>query len=164
MSKSFLRRLLASICPGLVCLLSLPWAVPAADPRIEEFMAVNQVTLVDEDGDRPDWIEIYNYTGYTGLDLSAMLVVNETAYARIRFNVANPAAYQFLTLWLRYEDGMIAWLNGVHIAADNAPPTSVWNSGATANQPDNVAVQVSKITLTVFGPPIILSAFVDLNG
>lgn len=30
--------------------------------RINEFMAINQTTLVDEDGDYSDWIEIYNPT------------------------------------------------------------------------------------------------------
>src|ERR1044071_832360 len=28
--------------------------------RITEFMAVNQTTLADEDGDFPDWLEIHN--------------------------------------------------------------------------------------------------------
>ncbi|HJX71710.1 MAG TPA: lamin tail domain-containing protein, partial [Bacteroidales bacterium] len=30
--------------------------------RINEFMALNQTTLTDEDGDYSDWIEIYNPT------------------------------------------------------------------------------------------------------
>ena len=28
--------------------------------RITEFMAVNRTTLADEDGDFPNWLEIYN--------------------------------------------------------------------------------------------------------
>lgn len=34
----------------------------AAAPVISEFMASNEATLVDEDGDYPDWIEIHNPT------------------------------------------------------------------------------------------------------
>ncbi|MEN8865942.1 MAG: CotH kinase family protein, partial [Akkermansiaceae bacterium] len=37
------------------------WAFPiAAAPVISEFMASNETTLADEDGDYPDWIEVYN--------------------------------------------------------------------------------------------------------
>ncbi|MEN9285250.1 MAG: hypothetical protein RLZZ179_2743, partial [Verrucomicrobiota bacterium] len=31
-----------------------------ASPLITEFMASNQTGLMDEDGDRPDWIELHN--------------------------------------------------------------------------------------------------------
>src|SRR5262245_54918855 len=34
--------------------------VPADPVQISEFMAVNDRTLPDEDGDFPDWIEIHN--------------------------------------------------------------------------------------------------------
>ena len=35
-------------------------AVATADPVIAEFMASNQNSIADEDGDRSDWIEIRN--------------------------------------------------------------------------------------------------------
>jgi hypothetical protein len=35
----------------------------SADVLINEFMATNASVIVDEDGDHPDWIEIYNPTG-----------------------------------------------------------------------------------------------------
>ncbi len=35
------------------------------DPVITEFMASNLATLVDEDGDNPDWIEIYNPNNFS---------------------------------------------------------------------------------------------------
>ena len=39
------------------------WACPVwATPVISEFMASNETTLADEDGDFPDWIEIFNPT------------------------------------------------------------------------------------------------------
>jgi len=46
----------------LACLLlSSAFVLPgAADPVISEFCASNQNGLEDEDGDRPDWVEIYN--------------------------------------------------------------------------------------------------------
>ena len=45
----------------LVLLLAMPAAVGLrAAPVISEFMAANDTTLRDEDGDYPDWIEIFN--------------------------------------------------------------------------------------------------------
>jgi len=276
---------------GLTLILSLPALLPAAGPRINEFMAANSHTLVDEDGDRSDWIEIHNpdptpvnlngwhlsnqstnltqwifpnvtvpansyllvfasgkdrrvvgqplhtnfrlsdageflalvqpdgttvahslnpfpaqspdisyglglniiyetllaegapakalipvdgalglawtqlgfddsawlsgttgigydYPGYVGLDVGAMYNVNQTVYARVPFTVTNPAAYQFLTLRLRYEDGVIVWLNGTQIIADNAPSSPQWDSGATANRDDAFALQFRDFDLT----------------
>ncbi len=51
---TFLGRL------ALALLLASPSAMVRADPIISEFMASNQTTLADDDGDFPDWIELYN--------------------------------------------------------------------------------------------------------
>ena len=40
--------------------LWLSGLVLPASPLITEFMASNQTGLMDEDGDRPDWIELHN--------------------------------------------------------------------------------------------------------
>ena len=46
---------------GAFVILVLLWAFPATGaPVISEFMASNEATLPDEDGDFPDWIEIFN--------------------------------------------------------------------------------------------------------
>ena len=46
---------------GVWISLFLLWAFPVvANPVISEFMAANETTLVDEDGDFSDWIEIFN--------------------------------------------------------------------------------------------------------
>lgn len=84
----------------------------------------------------------YGYPSLTGLDVSAMRHVNETIYIRVPFEVEDPSAIKALTLRLRYEDGMIAYINGQEVARDNAPPatTETWNSGAAANRSDAVAV------------------------
>lgn len=46
--------------------------------RISEFMAENDDTLVDEDGDHSDWIEIWNSTGST-LNLSTYFLTDDPA-------------------------------------------------------------------------------------
>jgi len=70
--------------------------------------------------------------------------VNATAYLRVPFVVTNPAAINCLTLRMQYDDGFIAYLNGVGVLGRNAPeppwmPT--WNSTATGSRPDSQAAQ-----------------------
>src|SRR4051812_4412467 len=40
--------------------IATPEAAPSEGARITEFMANNQTTLADEDGDFRDWLEIHN--------------------------------------------------------------------------------------------------------
>jgi hypothetical protein len=79
----------------------------------------------------------YGYPGQVGLDVSAMRALNETVYIRIPFVVADPSAFRTLTLRMRADDGMIAYLNGQEIARHNAPEPGqeTWNSGASASAP-----------------------------
>ncbi len=72
---------------------------------------------------------------------SQMLGVNSSAYDRLPFSVANPADIGRLVLRMKYDDGFVAWLNGVEIARKNAPDTNLWNSAATARHSDNLAMQ-----------------------
>jgi CotH kinase protein/Chitobiase/beta-hexosaminidase C-terminal domain/Lamin Tail Domain len=71
---------------------------------------------------------------------TAMLNVNTSAFIRWPFTVANPADVTALKLRVRYDDGFIAFLNGVEIARRNATGvTSVWNSAATGGDRDDAA-------------------------
>ncbi|UCG59434.1 MAG: lamin tail domain-containing protein, partial [Phycisphaerales bacterium] len=84
----------------------------------------------------------YDYGGLIGLDVGAMRNVNETVYVRIPFKVNDVSAIDELILRMRYEDGFVAYLNGVELGGDNAPAADqlTWNSGAIANRPDDTAV------------------------
>ena len=71
-----------------------------------------------------------------GTDIkAAMSGINATAYARIPFTVADVSQLQTLTLNVKYDDGFVAYVNGVEIARRNAPATPTWNSTATATHP-----------------------------
>jgi CotH protein/Big-like domain-containing protein/chitobiase/beta-hexosaminidase-like protein/lamin tail-like protein len=73
-----------------------------------------------------------NYSPAIALDVkTAMLNVNSSAYVRVPFSAANPAAFQSLTLSTRYDDGFIAYLNGTEVLRRNAPTATTWNSAAT---------------------------------
>ncbi len=64
---------------------------------------------------------------------AAMKSITATAYMRIPFNVADPAAFAKLELRMKYDDGFIAYLNGTQVAAANAPAAPAWNSTATTS-------------------------------
>ena len=84
----------------------------------------------------------YDYPGLIGLDVSAMRNVNETVYIRVPFVVEDPSAIQNLILRMRFDDGMIVYINGQEVARDNvpAPGTETWNSVALVSRSDSIAV------------------------
>jgi hypothetical protein len=74
----------------------------------------------------------FGYPAWVGLDVSAMCNVNETVYVRVPFVVEDPSVIRGLTLRIRFDDGMITYINGHEVARDNAPDLTAetWNSGA----------------------------------
>jgi hypothetical protein len=66
---------------------------------------------------------------------AAMQTANNTSlYTRITFDASNLASLQSLTLKMQYDDGYVAYLNGVEVARRNAPTTVTWNSQALAER------------------------------
>jgi hypothetical protein len=66
--------------------------------------------------------------------------VNSSLHLRVRFHVEDPASVTSLTLWIRYTDGFVAWINGDEVARQNAPESPDWNATATADRQDSVTV------------------------
>lgn len=62
-------------------------------------------------------------------------------YVRIPFTANNVAAIDSLILKMKYDDGFIAYLNGIKLAEANAPATPIWSSTATAGHVDGDALQ-----------------------
>jgi hypothetical protein len=86
--------------------------------------------------------EQVSYTNDIATDVrTAMYGANATAYVRLPFTVADPAAFDTLQLLMRYDDGFVAYLNGHQIASANAPASPAWNSTATQRHLDPQAVQ-----------------------
>ena len=59
-------------------------------------------------------------------------------YTRITFNAPNYTSLSSLTLKMQYDDGYVAYLNGVEIASENAPASPTWNSLANEEQTSDV--------------------------
>jgi hypothetical protein len=91
----------------------------------------------------------YDYPELVGLDVSAMRNVNTTVYIRVPFVVEDPSAIRALTLRMRFDDGMIAYINGQEVARMNAPAPGAerWNSSASTNRSDSIAVQSVDFTI-----------------
>jgi spore coat protein CotH len=94
----------------------------------------------------------YDYGALVGLDVRAMRNVNQTVYVRIPFAVDDVSVIDELTLRMKYEDGFVAYLNGVALGGDNAPGPHelTWNSGATAVRDDNIAVNYQDFDITAY--------------
>ena len=72
---------------------------------------------------------------------------NATAYLRFPFSVAGSTARERLALRVRYDDGFVAYLNGVEVARANAPAAPAWNSSALTNRTRVNAVQEQQFDL-----------------
>jgi hypothetical protein len=80
--------------------------------------------------------------------------VNQSAYVRIPFGMDNPADVATLTLRMKYDDGFVAYLNGVEVARRNAPGAAgtplAWNAAASAEHIPNDAVVFEDIDISSF--------------
>lgn len=75
---------------------------------------------------------------------------NASALVRIPFLIVGddlPALDQ-LTLKMNYDDGFVAFLNGIEVARANAPGSLSWNSAATAEHPDAAAFSAESFDLS----------------
>lgn len=83
---------------------------------------------------------------------SPMMGVRASALVRIPFLVVmdDLPTLEALTLRMKYDDGFIAYLNGVKIAQANAPVSPAWDSAATAEHPDLAALKYEDFDVTAF--------------
>jgi hypothetical protein len=94
-------------------------------------------------------IDADRYDPLLGVDLeSTMAGLATTALVRVPFNVSNPSQYNKLFLETQYDDGFIAYLNGVEIARRNFVGTATYNSVASAQQLDSDAMNFESIDIS----------------
>ncbi|MBN1360483.1 MAG: lamin tail domain-containing protein [Sedimentisphaerales bacterium] len=68
--------------------------------------------------------------------LGQMLGVNASVWARMEFEADETDTLDSLHLGVQYEDGFVAYLNGVEVARDNLTGTPRWDSSADRDRPD----------------------------
>lgn len=59
-------------------------------------------------------------------------------YTRLTFNTADLGSLSSLALKMAYDDGYVAYLNGVEVARRNAPTSAAWNSLALSSRQSEV--------------------------
>ena len=90
-----------------------------------------------------------DYTELIDLDVRTKLHQKKTSvYIRLPFLVEDPGQFEYLRLDMRYDDGFVAYLNGVRVAAANAPETPTWNSKATEGHTDSEAREFQAFSLS----------------
>ncbi len=91
-------------CLALTLLMLLPVTSRAAGPLISEFMAANGGTLLDENGDSSDWIEIYN-NGTDAVNLAGWRLTDRADdLAQWTFPATNLTAGRFLIVFASGKD------------------------------------------------------------
>ena len=84
----------------------------------------------------------FGYQDLIGLDVGdQMWSQNGSSYMRIPFEVSDPSQLSTLLLRMKYDDGFVAYINGVEVWSENAPGELAWDSAATASHSDSLAVQ-----------------------
>jgi hypothetical protein len=69
----------------------------------------------------------FDYPAQVGIDVTGMRGNTGSVYLRVPFTApAGPIAS--LTLNMKYEDGFVAWINGVEVASHNKPALLQWDS------------------------------------
>jgi len=89
----------------------------------------------------------FRETAATGTNIqTAMLNVNASVLTRTAFTLAPGQLPLFPALDVAYDDGFVAWLNGVEIARRNAPAAMLYNSTATAPADGTVSFGLKAFT------------------
>ena len=87
------------------------------------------------------------YEGQIGLNVGEMYGANASAYIRIPFTVDDASVITGLKFRIMYDDGFAAFLNGTPIASRHAPAALAWNSGATQDHADSLALVFESIAV-----------------
>ncbi len=90
------------------------------------------------------------YESYINTDLGSLMYnINGSCYIRIRFPFGGDrGVLDVMTLKMQYDDGFIAYLNGMEVARRNFEGDPTWNSVASAGHDDAAAVLFESIDLS----------------
>jgi len=91
------------------------------------------------------------YESYFDMDvLEQMNGQNTSCYVRIPFTVSSTQLVDmnYMSLKMRYDDGFVAYINGLEVARANASGTLQWNSAASAGHNDAAAVSFEDFDVT----------------
>jgi len=76
--------------------------------------------------------------------------VNASLWARIEFEAEETDFFDSLALRVMYEDGFVAYLNGVEVARSNFTGTPMWNSAADSNRANEQAMEFAHFDISKY--------------
>ena len=80
-----------------------------------------------------------------------MRSVNASVFVRMEFQIDNEVAnINELILKMQYDDGFVAWINGVEVASANADLPVSWDSSANSGHTDSSAIEFEDFPVTNF--------------
>ena len=91
------------------------------------------------------------YEQYFSINVMQMLNTHRSCLIRIPFTVdpQQLAEFDFMDLNVRYDDGFVAYLNGIKVyGTPNAPSSPSWNSGASSSHSDAQAVVLERFDIS----------------
>ncbi|NQU21445.1 MAG: lamin tail domain-containing protein, partial [Candidatus Nealsonbacteria bacterium] len=98
---------------------------------------------------------------------AAMYQQNGSLWARVPFAVEDPLALDAMQLRMKYNDGFVAYINGVKVAENYAPASPAWNSPATHDRevPESLEYELFDVSmfLDVLQPGVNVLAIHGLN-
>lgn len=75
--------------------------------------------------------------------------VNSSCYIRVPFTFyGNAGEFESLTLSVRYDDGFVAYINGIEVERRNYSRATTWNSAADAGNSDGAAVNLEAFNIS----------------
>jgi len=92
------------------------------------------------------------YQSYIGADVGTqMYLIASSCYIRIPFTFnGDKSTLKLMTLKMRYDDGFVAYLNGVEVARKNFEGNPVWSSAAATDRPDADAIVFEQIDISPY--------------
>ncbi|MFI5381383.1 MAG: lamin tail domain-containing protein, partial [Tepidisphaerales bacterium] len=92
-----------------------------------------------------------SFVGNIATNVQSAMQAANNASLYVRMDFSAPSLPSTLTLKMAYDDGYVAWLNGVKVASSNAPANPAWNSTATAARAiDLNATTFENVDLTAY--------------
>lgn len=91
------------------------------------------------------------YNSYFNINVESQMYNQRTSvYLRVPFNVTDVGEIAALELQLQYDDGFVAYLNGVEVARDRANGAVTWSSAASSDHTDSLASQFTPFNISAF--------------
>lgn len=122
------------------------WTAVTFDDRVFNISGPSGFGFENSPGSFPNFLGQYNTevpSGTAGL------------YVRVPFEIDSLAGVSQLKLRMKYDDGFVAYLNGVEIASENDPATPVWNSTATSTHDDFEAIVFQEYDVSFAIPALV---------